>query len=246
MSKNLLFALSALILLAGCHKEDESYLNKSCNSGCAVFNIRVGAGENSATPVSGVKVDLVWQGSKGIFGGGGSSIDVVKGYTDVQGVINAKFKAEGGEFTNGYFVINVTGPSNYIASSRVLGGIRNPDTTLNTSVHMPFLAHLKIIFKNYDPTGSGDAFGAMPSYDTYGSEATPPSFATVDYHNTSFFSGLHPFDSVTYTAITAGNQYTHIPVSMWRNGIHVSRMDSLYIPAGATGTYRVDYQHSFQ
>jgi hypothetical protein len=244
MSKSLILALSILTVLTSCHKRDESELNKPCFSGCAVFNIRVGTGINSATPVGGAHVDLVWQEENGIFGGGGSSIDIAKGYTNAEGVINVKFKAFGNEFTNGYFTVNVTGPSNYIASYRPLFGIHNADTTLNTSVHLPSVAYLKIIFKNYDPVTSGDAFGAMPSYDTYGSE--PSVSGPINFQNTSFFSGLHPFASATYMMNTAGNQYTHIPVALIRNSVKINLLDSLYIPAGAIGTYTVDYQSNFQ
>lgn len=243
ISKRTLSSLLILVGLTGCNKRDESHLNEKCTSGCAIFNVRVGTGENSATPVGGAHVDLVWLGSRGIFGGGGSRIDIAKGYTNAQGIINMKFKAYGGEFTSGYFTVNVTGPGNYIASYKVLGGIRNPDTTLTTSVHLPSVAYLKIIFKNYDPVTSSDAFGAMPSYDTYGSEPVESGF--IDFQNTSFFSGLQPFTTATYTMSTAGNQYTHIPVSLIRNGVKINLSDSLYIPARSTGTYTVDYQSNF-
>src|ERR1700750_1778435 len=117
MPKNLLLAFSTLILLTGCYKRDESHLNKNCTSGCAIFNVRVGTGENSATPVGGAHVDLVWIGPKGTLGGG-PSIDIAKGYTDADGVFNIKFGAVGNEFTQGYFTISVSGPANYFASTK--------------------------------------------------------------------------------------------------------------------------------
>jgi hypothetical protein len=246
MFPKILLALSGLILLSSCVKRDESHLNKKCTSGCAIFNVRVGSGERSAIPVSGAHVNLVWQAPHGILGGGGKSIDIAKGYTDVNGMINMKFKAFGNEFTDGYFIINVTGSVNYMASSRPLFSIHNPDTILNTSVHLPALAYLKIVFKNYVPTDSGDFFGAMPSYDTYGSEPFLNSPVIINYHNTTFFSGLQPFDSLTYIGNTAGDQYTHLAFALRRNGIKITHLDSVYIPRGTTGTYRVDYQHSFQ
>lgn len=251
MSKNLLFALSVLIFLSGCGKRDESHLNKPCTSGCAVFNIRVGTGDSSASPVGGAHVDLIWQESHGIFGGGGSSIDIAKGYTDVNGMINMKFKAYGNEFANGWFVINVTGPANYIASSKTLFGVKNADTTLNASVQLPCMAYMKIVMKNYDPLTPDDSFAILPTFNTYGSSITgglsATSRATGIYTNTLLHTGQSaPFDSLIYEAPTAGNQYTRFSVVMHRNGVQVDRLDSIYIPKGTTGTYRVDYQHSFQ
>jgi len=249
MSKNLLIAISLLTVLTACHR-DESQLNKTCTSGCAIFNIRVGTGESSAYPVGGAHVDLVWQGPNGIFGGGGPSIDIAKGYTDAQGVINMKFKAYGNEFTNGYFSIMATGPVDYIASSRILSNIRNADTILNTSVQLPLLAYMKIVMENYDPLTPDDSFAILPSFNTYGSSITAELFATSPangmYTNTLLHTGQSaPFDSLIYEAPTAGNQYTRFSVVMHRNGVQVDRLDSIYIPKGTTGTYRVDYEHSF-
>jgi hypothetical protein len=250
MSKNLLFVLSLLTVLSACRR-DESQLDKRCTSGCAIFNIRVGTGDSSAYPVGGAHVDLVWQGPNGIFGGGGSSIDIAKGYTDAQGVINMKFKAYGNEFTSGYFIIMVTGPVDYIASSQMLYSIRKPDTILNTSVHLPLLANMKIVMKNYDPLTPDDSFAILPTFNTYGSTITANLFATSQasgiYTNSLLFTGQSaPFDSLIYEAPTAGNQYTRFSVVMHRNGVQVDRLDSIYIAKGTTGTYRVDYEHSFQ
>jgi len=250
MSKRLIFVLSILAVLAGCRR-DESQLNKRCTSGCALFNIRVGTGDSSAYPVGGAHVDLVWQGPNGIFGGGGKSIDIAKGYTDAHGMINMQFKAYGNEFTNGYFIINVTGPLNYIASQKILFGIKNADTTLNTSVHLPYTAYMKIVMKNFDPLTPDDSFAILPTFNTYGSTITADLFATSKatgiYTNSLLFTGQSaPFDSLIYESPTAGNQYTRFSVVMHRNGVQVDRLDSIYIPKGTTGTYRVDYQHSFQ
>ncbi|HVV55484.1 MAG TPA: hypothetical protein VHC47_09175, partial [Mucilaginibacter sp.] len=217
MSRNLLYALSALILFAGCRR-DESHLNKPCTSGCAVFNIRIGTGDSSAYPVSGAHVDLVWQGPNGIFGGGGKSIDIAKGYTDAQGMINVKFKAADNEFTDGYFIIEATGPVNYFASSQTLFNIRNADTTLNTSVQLPFKAYVRIVLKNFDPKTPDDSFAVLPTFKAYGSTVTDPSFATspagILYHT----GQSAPFDSVVYKGPTAGNQYTYFSVVIHRNG----------------------------
>ncbi len=251
MSKNLLFALFALSILTGCNKRDESELNKKCTSGCALFNIRVGTGDSSAYPVGGAHVDLVWQEAKGIFGGGGSSIDIAKGYTDAHGMIDMKFKAYGNEFGNGYFVIYVTGPVNYIASQKILGDVKNADTTLNTSVHLPYIAYMKIVMKNFDPLTPDDYFTILPTFKTYGSTLTDTYANTLPpqsgYTNSLYYTSQSaPFDSVTYMSTTAGNQYTYFSVVIDRNGNRVSHLDSLYIPKGTVGTYRVDYQHSFQ
>jgi hypothetical protein len=251
MSKRLIYALFILGLLTACNKRDESELNKPCTSGCAVFHIRVGTGDSSAQLVGGAKVDLVWQGPNGIFGGGGKSIDMAKGYTDGTGMIHMKFKAYGDEFTSGYFNILVTGPDNYIASSRILFGIRNADTTLTTSVQLPLKAYMKIVLKNFDPVTPDDSFAILPTFNTYGSTITDDLLATSQatgiYTNTLLHTGQSaPFDSLIYEAPTAGNQYTRFSVVMHRNGVQVDRLDSIYIPKGTTGTYRVDYQHSFQ
>jgi hypothetical protein len=245
MSKTLLFALSVLTVLAGCGR-DESHLNKTCTSGCALFNIRVGTGDSSAAPVGGAHVDLVWQGPSGTFGGGGKSIDIAKGYTDAQGMINVKFKAFGDEFTKGWFSIAVTGPVNYIASSKTLFNIRNADTTLNTSVHLPLKAYMKIVLKNFDPKTPDDSFSILPTFKTYGSTIADPSFATLPASDLYHPGGSAAFDSVIYTAPTGGNQYTYFSVVIGRNGTRISHLDSLFIPKGTVGTYRVDYQHSFQ
>lgn len=246
MSKTLLVALVAVSFLTGCYKRDESQLNKRCTSGCAIFSIRVGTGDSSNYPVGGAHVHLVSQGPNGIFSGGSSSVDIAKGYTDAHGMIYMKFKAFGNEFTKGYFVITVTGPVNYIASSKTLFGIHNADTTLNVSVHLPLKAYMKIVLKNFDPKGPNDYFTILPTFKTYGSTIDDQSFATLPANTLYNTSQTAPFDSVTYSAPTAGNQYTYFSVIIDRNGNRISHLDSLYIPKGTVGTYRVDYQHSFQ
>jgi len=126
-------ALLILILLSGCYKRDESHLNEKCTSGCAVFNIRVGTGSNSATPVPNAYIDLVWIGPKQE-AVGGPSIDIATGYTDANGMVGMKFKPIGNEFTEGYFNISVKGTADYLPSDKKLLQIKNPDTVLNTVV----------------------------------------------------------------------------------------------------------------
>ena len=245
MRKNLLYVLSALVLLTGCRR-DESQLNVKCTNGCAVFNIRVGAGEGSTDPVSGAHVDLAWQGSKGVFGGGSNSIDIANGITDANGNISMKFKAYGNEFTDGYFNITVSGPTNYFSSSQIVAGVRNPDTTLSTSVHLPYKAYLKIVMTNFSPSTPDDSFSVLPTFKMYGATVTDPSFATAPASSLYHPGGSAAFDSVTYTSPTGGNQYSYFSVVIERNGNRISHLDSLYIPKGTVGTYRVDYLQSFQ
>lgn len=247
MSKRLIYALSILTVLTGCFR-DESHLNKTCISGCAMFNVHVTTGDNT-TPVGGVNVHMIWQGpGDGLFPG--ASIDVAKGYTDAKGIVNFKFKAAGNEFVNGYFMITVNGPADYLTAYRSIYDIHSADTILNTSVHLPALASMKIVFKNFDPKTSNDVFEVLPSFKTYGSTTDPvmpTSSAQGNYTNNLFYTNqTAPFDSLIYTSATAGNQYTYFQVLIKRNGIRIDHVDSIYIPKGTVGTYRVDYQHSFQ
>ncbi|MFI5160767.1 MAG: hypothetical protein ACHQHN_05790 [Sphingobacteriales bacterium] len=245
MSKRLIYASFILVTFTACYKRDESELNKPCTSGCAVFNVRVGTGENSATPVGGAHVGLVWLGPSDKLGGQ-PSIDVAKGYTDANGMFNIKFKAVGNEFTTGYFTLSATGPTNYFASTKPLFNIRKADTVLNTSIQLPLKAYVKVVMKNFDPASPDDSFVILPTFKDYGVSIIDASLASAP-------TGLlyHPaqsaaFDSVVYKAPTVGNQYTYFSIVIQRNGNRTSHLDSLYIPAGTLGTYRVDYQHSFQ
>ena len=247
MSKTLFLALVAISFFTGCYKRDESHLNEACTSGCAVFNIRVGTGDNSAIPVSGVYVDLVWEGPKEeIFGG--PVIDVAKGYTGAHGIVTFNIKPIGNEFSQGSFLVNVSRTADYFPAHKTLYDVRKADTVLNTTVHMPSVAYLRVVYKNFDPKTTDDSFDAGPYYKTpdywEGLSLTSPDMA--NYPGSYFGGNQKPFDSLIYTGLTAGNQYTYFKVLIKRNGVRIDHLDSLYIPKGTVGTYRVDYQHSFQ
>ncbi|MGZ3776733.1 MAG: hypothetical protein ACXVI9_03870 [Mucilaginibacter sp.] len=246
--KRTLSALLVLLLLSGCYKTDESHLNEVCTSGCAVFNIHVGTGNNSATPVSGAFVDLIWEGPKQE-ALGGPSIDIATGYTDVRGMVSFKFKPIGNEFTQGYFDISVKSTADYLPFHRTTLQVHNPDTVLNTTVHLSSMAYLKFVYKNFAPKDSADFFDVQPYYDTYGTNSPALQFTSSDaknYPNMVFFSNDKPFDSVTFVGLTGGNEYTYFQVLINRNGIRIDHRDSIYVAKGTLGTYRVDYQHSFQ
>jgi len=111
------------------------------------------------------------------------------------------------------------------------------------------MAYLKLVYKNFAPKDSADFFQVQSYFNTYGGNtfAFPyASFDSKDYPSMVYFSNQMPFDSVSYLGLTAGNQYTYFQVLIKRNGIRIDHTDSVYIPKGTLGTYRVDYQHSFQ
>lgn len=246
--KRTLFVLSALVLLNSCYKRDESHLNEKCSSGgCAIFCITVKTGNNSAAPVEGASVDLVWIDNPQILGE--ASIDVAKGYTGADGNVTFNIKPIGNEFSQGSFQIAVRGTADYFPAHKTLYDVRKADTVLNTSVHMPSIAYLRIVYKNFSPKTTDDSFDAGASYEVYHSQLTGVSFTSPDMVNypNSFFNGYQkPFDSLTYVGLTAGNQYTYFRVNINRNGEHITHLDSLFIPKGTLATYTLDYQHSFQ
>jgi hypothetical protein len=246
MHKRILPALSVLICLSSCYKRDESHLNEKCTNGCAIFCITVKTGNNSVTPVPDAVVGLVWVDKPQILGE--ASIDVAKGYTGSDGSVTFNIKPIGNEFSQGSFQVNVSGTADYFPAHKSFYNIRRSDTVLNTSVHMPSIAYLRVVYKNFNPKTTDDAFNAGPFYKTpdywEGLSLTSPDMA--NYPN-SFFGGYQkPFDSLTYVGLTAGNQYTYFKVLIKRNGIRTDHLDSLYVPKGTMGTYILDYQHSFQ
>ena len=246
MSKTLFLALVAISFLTGCYKRDESHINDKCTSGCAIFNISVKTGDNSAKPVTGAAVDLVWVDNLQMLGE--ASTDVAKGYTGANGRITFFVKPIGNEFSQGSFHITVRRTPDYFPSNKTLYDVRKADTVLNTSVHMPSIAYLRVVYKNFNPKTTDDSFAAGPYYKTQdyweGLSLTSPDMA--NYPNSFFGGNQKPFDSLTYIGLTAGNQYTYFKVFIKRNGVRIDHLDSLYIPKGTMGTYRLDYQHSFQ
>ncbi|HVS91810.1 MAG TPA: hypothetical protein VHE59_07245 [Mucilaginibacter sp.] len=247
MSKHILCFLFVLTAFTGCYKRDETHLNQKCTRGCAVFNFRVMTDGNFTTPVPGAYVDLVWEGPKEeAFGG--PSIDIANGYADAQGKISFSFRPIGNEFTSGYFRATTKSTGDYFKTSQIFDNVRKPDTVLKAVLALPSIAHLKLIYKNFDPKTQDDVFSAGPYYRLpyiwMGLSLT--SSDPIGHPNSFFDIYQKPFDSLTYVGNTAGNAYTYFQVIIDRNGKRIDHLDSLYIPKGETGTYTLDYQHSFQ
>ncbi|MBS1527628.1 MAG: hypothetical protein JST19_18420 [Bacteroidetes bacterium] len=247
MLKPIVFSVFVLAALTGCYKRDETHLNQKCTKGCAVFNFSVMTGGNLNAPVPGAYVDLVWEGPKQEIGGG-PSIDVANGYADAQGRISFSFKPIGDEFTSGDFTVTAKSTADYIKTLQYFENVRRADTVLNATLALPSIAHLKLIYKNFDPKNQNDAFSANPNYRLpyvwQGLMLT--SSDPTNYPNDFFDIYQKPFDSLTYVGNTAGNAYTYFQVVIKRNGLQIFHLDSLYIAKGDTGTYTLDYQRSFQ
>lgn len=247
MARLIICSLFILAAFTGCYKRDETHLNQKCTRGCAVFNFRVMTDGNFTAPVPGAYVDLVWEGPKEE-GVGGPSIDIANGYADAQGRISFSFQPVGSEFTSGEFTVTAKSTADYLKTSQSFENVRKTDTVLNGLLALPSIAHLKLIYKNFDPKTLGDAFSANPYYRLpYVWEGLSlTSSDPANYLNSFFDIYQKPFDSLTYVGNTAGNAYTYFQVVIKRNGIQIFHTDSLYIAKGETGTYTLDYQHSFQ
>jgi hypothetical protein len=243
--KKLFSIIFSFVLLTGCYKRDELHVNETCNSGCAIFNIVVSTGNNSATPVSNAYVELSWSDVHPESFFGNPSRLIAKGYTDNSGKIRFAFKAIGNEFTSGAFHISAKSTTDYIAAYRGFYDIKKYDTILNYNMHLPAKAFLKLVFKNFAPTGNNDFFEAEPYFRSYGSDPfimqmTSPD--QVNYPSVFFYGNQKPFTRLEFTGQTAGDQYTYFDVIKKRNGNRTDSRDSIYIAKGQTGTYEVDFQ----
>ena len=122
--------------------------------------------------------------------------------------------------------------------------IKKPDTVLNSNVHLPSIANLRLVYKNFDPASPDDFFDSGPHFSNFGSNPIALQLSTqnkTDHPNSFFFSNQKPFDSLLFTGTTAGNQYTYFQTPIKRNGIRIDHLDSIYIEKWSAKKYELDY-----
>jgi hypothetical protein len=234
----------SFVLLTSCYKRNELHVNETCISGCAIFNIRVSTGNNSATPVSNAYVELSWSDVHPESFFGNPSRLIATGYTNNMGKIRFAFKAIANEFTSGAFNISTKGTSDYIPAYKGFYDIKKHDTILNYNMHLPAKAYVKLIFKNFSPTGNNDFFEAQPYFKSYGSDPFIMQMSSPDqinYPSIFFYGNQKPFTQLEFAGQTAGDQYTYFSILKKRNGNRIDALDSIYIAKGQTGTYEISY-----
>lgn len=239
--KFFLLLLISLFLLPGCTKKNDIPFD-SCTTGCAVFNFRVYTGNDTTTSVNNAYVELNWTSSYTFFGH--STVLLAKGYTDNTGKVHFSIKPPANEFSGGWFTITASGNTGYFTSSRNFYGITKSDTVLTSDLHVPSIAYLNLVLKNFAPQSANDYFGVLLVFFDFGSESSGGQFTSsdpADYPGTFIFGSQKPFASLEFKGETAGNQYTYFTISKIRGGNRVVYVDSIYIAKGETKTYEVDY-----
>jgi hypothetical protein len=205
------------------------------------FNVRVSTGQNSASPVSNSLVELGWSKPATPLGDPGRLI--ATGKTSADGFINFSFKALPKELKGGKFYVTIRENNDYFLQQNDYYGINKFDSVVNANVHVPGKATLKMVYKNFIPTGSNDYFECAPFISTYGSNGIPVSMKKPDGQpgNTFFSANEGPFSLLELTGTTAGNQYTYFNILKKKNGVRIDLKDSVYIEKGQTKTYEIEF-----
>ena len=234
------YLLLSMIILSSCFKQDISKVNQTCTDSCMTFNVKVGTGEKSFKPVNNVDVELSWSNPGTPFGDPSRLIG--SGKTDDLGTIRFSFKSLKKELERGRYSVSIKNNldnfrpySSYYAISRF-------DSTVNSNIHLPTKAILKIIYRNFHPQNSEGFFEASPFYKNYGTNNLNIKLSNVNggLPNTYFY-GNEGFDKVELTGITAGNQYTYFNIIRKKNGIRQDLLDSIYLSTNETKTYEIEY-----
>jgi hypothetical protein len=234
-------ALLLLIFLTGCFKRNESNVNAPCTDSCMVFNIRVTTGLHSTTTMANIPLELGWSKPATPLGDPGRLI--AKGKTQGNGTISFSFKAKAKELQGGKFYITALAGNDYFRTQKEYYGIGKYDSLVNTAIHVPAKATLKIIYKNFNPVSTEDYFQCLPYFLSYGSTGHPIEMKKPDgqLSNTHFFTSYGPFTTLELTGTTAGDQYTYLDIIKKKNGVRVDLRDSIYIVKGETKTYEVSF-----
>lgn len=209
MKKISLYFIAAIIL-TGCFKFSSSDVNRTCTSGCMVFNVKVSTGATATTlnGLSNSPVQLIWDGasSVGLFGSPAHKIS--NGYTDGNGNIQFKFSAQADELKSGGFHVRAKAvDGNYFDAEREYFDVIKFDTVLVSNLYMPSKATLKIVFKNFNTTTTTDYFSIRPFFVNYGYGTIGPSMTDIATGSgDTYFTGQQPaFLQQTVTGTTAGN-----------------------------------------
>lgn len=236
-----LFAFFILLSLTSCFKRNEANVNAACSDSCMTFNIRVSTGLNSAIPLANYPVELGWSKPATPLGDPGRLI--AKGNTSINGFISFSFKAKVKELQGGKFYVTAPQGNDYFFQQNSYYGIQRFDSLVNSNVHVPSKATLKIMYKNFAPISSDDFFQCLPYFLNYGSMGFPIEMKKPDglSSNTHFFTAYGPFTRIELTGSTAGDQYTYFDIIKKKNGVRVDLRDSIYIAKGQTKTYEVEF-----
>ncbi|WP_091514168.1 hypothetical protein [Flexibacter flexilis] len=222
----LLTIAAVLLLITGCgtpYYRDDSAINVGCTDNCMTFNVKITTGEGSITPLANTLVELEWsESSVGRLIG--------RGVTAADGTISFSFKAKEEELHSGSYYITAQRGGGYITQSRKFY-VTNGSAIVNTEIHVPSIATLKVVYKNFNPVADGDYFSCNRYYNG----------GTYTRIGRSFTKNGGAFTQIEEISTTAGNQYTYFDIKRIKNGITTITKDSAFVGRGQTKIYEIEY-----
>lgn len=228
------FSVCIILSLLSC-KEEVDDLDPQCETGCTIINGSLMT-DNGDAPISDAKLTLKWDNIP--YMGGGTVRRKAIGYTDSNGHFSLKFSTKNDELENGsFYLTHELGPEYYvIPNERIhLNGISR-DTVLQCDymVYRKAFINLKLLHFDEMHSGGGDHFMTDFTYDT------PSGFRQSSGGLGMSWNQESPTENLVDVP---GNKTLYLKIFKRKNNITTIAHDTLYVNAGQTLDYIIDFNN---
>lgn len=226
----------AIFLFVSCSKEEEDPISLNYESNCTEIIGKIMTDSGTA-PISDVKITLKWDNIPYL--GIGTIRKKAITQTDSQGNFNLKFYMRDDEINDGGFYLEYEiNESKYISShlNRIEIFQIDRDTTLNINYNIPKKAFLNLTLLNLENIQhqQGDSFTADFDYEIPNGFTQSVGGQVISLSNLSESNNLIE---------VAGNIPIELKVYRRINGVSTSEINTLFLEAGTTTDYTIDFNN---
>lgn len=223
--KKLIYLFCISLVLISCEKNEDD-TKDICTNSCTSLRGKFVTANN--VPLANITVELKYEISGGVFGGG-STRKIVRTQSNQNGEFNRDFYIKDNELGNhasGYFTLNIDdsklSSKNYIklGNNQSLGyaiySIGRRDTIIDESFYFPKKAYIKVNLNNYIPQKEGDRFEVQTLF------PCGPKVGQNTFLNSEYGTGFSGYDN--YKAVNLNNKLNVLVAESEKNIIRISRI----------------------
>ncbi|WP_417559019.1 hypothetical protein [Mesoflavibacter zeaxanthinifaciens] len=226
--------LSVLLLFTSCSKEEEDFISQNCETDCTEIIGKIMT-DNGTVPIADVELTVKWDNIPYL--GSGTIRNKAITRTDSEGNFNLKFYIRDDEIEAGGFRIEYELNENEYLSShlnRITIFQIARDTTININYNIPKKAFLNLSLLNLDDIQSGDDLATDFSYERPDGFDQSVDGQVISWSNESEQNNLIE---------VAGNVPVELRIRRRINGVSTSEIETLFLEAGTTSDYTIDFNN---
>lgn len=233
MKRTSIIFILMILILQSCSREEDDFFSINCETNCTEFFGKVMT-DNGTTPISNLSLTVKWDNIQYL----GSGVVRVKDRTtsDSDGNFRLNFFVRDDEISSGSFTIEYEIDENKYYSSHLNKmtefRIEKRDTTLNLNYNIPKKSYLYLNLQNLDKVEKSDYFSTTFSYEKPLSFKQSINGHAISWNNDSKQNNLIEL---------VGNQKVLLKIIRRKNNVYETETDTLFIEAGRTLNYTIDY-----